>query len=213
VSILLIVEVMDWAPATLTHREHKVLMVLAEDCRDETRQTWRAIDSPDMLRRARLARWEMYAVIKALIEKQCLERSVAAAPGRRAKYRILHLAPLQDVAADPRHVTRQGNPDIDVSGISRQRVGDFPTDASGKSRRRPFIPSDPPELPPDPEQVLTQRAGGNGLGPGQDQQREEDQHQHLNGQEALRRLAARQAAEARTLRLAFSSTAPTGTDG
>jgi hypothetical protein len=220
VSILLIVEVMDWAPATLTHREHKVLIVLAEDCRDEARETWRSVASPDVLRRARVTRTEMYAVLKQLIDKKALERSVAAAPGRRAKYRIPRLTPL-NVSAETGHVTCQEKPDIDVSAepghVRRQRVRENQTNVSAKTRPLPFNSSEdlsPPELPPAPEQVLIQGAGSSGPGSAasQDQHLEEDQH--LNGQEALRRLALRQVAEAKAERLAFSSTAaPTGTDG
>jgi hypothetical protein len=226
VSILMIVEVMDWAPHTLTHREYAVLLVLAEDCRDNTRETWRSVASPDVLRRARVGRAQMYVVLGQLIAKGALERSVGAAPGRRAKYRIPRLTPL-NVSAEPGHVTCQQNRDIDVSAEPRhvkgQRVSRTETNVSADPRPLPFSPSEtliPPELPPVPEQVLIQRAGSSGPGPAadQDQHLEEDQErQHLNGHEALRRLAARQAAEAkaeRALRLAFSSTAAlTGTDG
>jgi hypothetical protein len=157
VSILLIVEVMDWAPPTLTHREHAVLLVLAEDCRNSTRETWRSVASPDVLRRARLSRTQMYVVLAALIGKGALERSVASAPGRRAKYQIPPLAPLAtgpvnrdvDVSPEPGHVAPSLVP---VSG----------TNASREPGPRPFNPSEtptPPELPPDPHKVLTQRAG------------------------------------------------------
>jgi hypothetical protein len=80
----------------------------------------------------------MFMVLAALIGKGALERSVASAPGRRAKYRIPPLAPL---------ATRPGIRDMDMSL---------------EPGPRPFNPSEtptPPELPPDPTRVLTQRAG------------------------------------------------------
>lgn len=156
-SILLIVEVMDWAPPALTHREYAVLLVLAEDCRDETRTTWRSVASPDVLRRARLSRTQMFMVLAALIEKGALERSVASAPGRRAKYQIPPLAPLG---------TCPVNRDMDASRkpgrVTGERVPVSGTNASRKPGPRPFNPSEtpiPPELPLDPSRVLTQRAG------------------------------------------------------
>jgi hypothetical protein len=90
VAIKLVTEVMDWAPP-LTHREHKVLMILAENARLSTRQTWDSVESPLMLRRARLTRAEMYAVIGALVAKGCLDKPVWGGRNHRAKYAIAHL--------------------------------------------------------------------------------------------------------------------------
>jgi hypothetical protein len=78
-AISLITEVMDWAPKTLTHREHKVLMILAEDARADSRIIWRSIESPQTLRRLRLSRTQLYVVIAALMAKGCLELVTQAA--------------------------------------------------------------------------------------------------------------------------------------
>ena len=67
-AIKLVTEVMDWAPP-LTHREHKVLMILAENARLPSRETWDSVESPRILRRARLTRAQMYAVIAALVDE------------------------------------------------------------------------------------------------------------------------------------------------
>lgn len=92
-AISLITEVMDWAPKTLTHREHKVLMVLAEDARAGSRVIWQSLESPQMRRRARLSRTQLYTVIGALVAKGCLEPLTPGGGGHVAKYRIPVLAP------------------------------------------------------------------------------------------------------------------------
>jgi hypothetical protein len=86
-AIKLVTEVMDGAPP-LTHREHKVLMILAENAQLSTRQTWDSVESPRILRRARLTRSQMYAVIAALVDKGCLEKPVWGGRNHRAKYAI-----------------------------------------------------------------------------------------------------------------------------
>lgn len=90
-AIKLVTEVMDWAPASLTHREHKTLIIFAENARAGTREIWDSVESPRMLRRARLSQREMYAVIAALVAKGCLEKPVWGGRNHRAKYAIAHL--------------------------------------------------------------------------------------------------------------------------
>jgi hypothetical protein len=98
-GIRLMAEVMDRAPATLTQREHKVLIILAEDAIDgepgerdgrgrEKRVTRQPPDSPIMLRRARVSRSQLYAIIAALMAKGCLQRVTAGGGGHPARYRI-----------------------------------------------------------------------------------------------------------------------------
>src|SRR6266568_2776921 len=82
---------MDWAPP-LTHREHKVLIILAENARLPSRETWDSVESPRILHRARLNRREMYVVLDALVSKGCVEKVVWGGHNHRAKYRIGHLA-------------------------------------------------------------------------------------------------------------------------
>ncbi|MFC7869676.1 hypothetical protein ACFUS2_00750 [[Kitasatospora] papulosa] len=84
----LYVEVLDYAPTTLTHREKLALSVLADDARDTTRITWSSVESEKILRRAQVSRAQIYAVIKALIEKDCLEKVSAGQKNGTAKYRI-----------------------------------------------------------------------------------------------------------------------------
>jgi hypothetical protein len=90
-AIKLVTEVMDWAPP-LTHREHKVLIILAENARLPSRETWDSVESPRILRRAQLTRSQMYAVIAELVKKGCLDKPVWGGRNHRAKYRIAHLA-------------------------------------------------------------------------------------------------------------------------
>jgi hypothetical protein len=86
VGIRLLVEVMGHAPDTLTHREHKVLMILAENARDATRQGWPGIEAnPEFVRRTRInSRSQRYEVIQALITKGVL-RHVAGARCMRSR--------------------------------------------------------------------------------------------------------------------------------
>jgi hypothetical protein len=98
-AIKLVTEIMDWAPP-LTHREHKVLIILAENARLSTRETWDSVESWHILHRARLTKREMYAVIAALVAKGCLEKPVWGGRNHRAKYRIAQLGPRPAGAAE-----------------------------------------------------------------------------------------------------------------
>ncbi|MET8765512.1 hypothetical protein [Streptomyces sp. NPDC004658] len=140
----LYVEVLDYAPTTLTHREKLALAVLADDARDSTRITWSSVESEKILRRAQVSRAQMYAVIKALIEKGVLEKVTAGQKHGKAKYRILPLQcpELPDTDDDP-----QGpdSPDTDES----QRPG-TPDPTAGVEG--PGIPdTDPPQGPENPD--------------------------------------------------------------
>lgn len=87
----LYVEVLDYAPTTLTHREKLALSVLADDARDSTRVTWSSVESAKILRRAQVSRPQIYEVIKALVKKGVLEKVAAGQKNGTAKYRILPL--------------------------------------------------------------------------------------------------------------------------
>jgi hypothetical protein len=108
----LYVEVLDYAPTTLTHREKLALSVLADDARDTTRITWSSVESEKTLRRAQVSRAQIYEVIKALIKKGCLERVSVGQKNGTAKYRILPLQcpELPDADAEPQH---PDSPDTD----------------------------------------------------------------------------------------------------
>ncbi|MGW3166949.1 hypothetical protein ACWC9Q_29645 [Streptomyces sp. NPDC001142] len=85
----LVTEVMNMAPATLTHREIWVLAVLAADAHDDTQETQTSMEDPEMLRRARVSRPQMYAVLKSLVAKGVVRRSAAGQRNRTAAYTLL----------------------------------------------------------------------------------------------------------------------------
>ncbi|MEU6222281.1 hypothetical protein [Streptomyces sp. NPDC047042] len=99
----LYVEVLDYAPTTLTHREKLALSVLADDARDSTRVTWSSVESEKILRRAQVSRPQIYEVIKALVKKGVLEKVAAGQKNGTAKYRILPLQSPQIPDADDDH--------------------------------------------------------------------------------------------------------------
>ncbi|MFB7228482.1 hypothetical protein ACFCY9_12270 [Streptomyces fimicarius] len=127
----LYVEVLDYAPTTLTHREKLALAVLADDARDSTRITWSSVESEKILRRAQVSRAQIYAVIKALIAKDCLERVSAGQKNGTAKYMIL---PLQ----------RQGNPDAEEDG---QRPDSADADEGPQPPETPDTDAQGPGIP------------------------------------------------------------------
>lgn len=107
----LVTEVMDMAPATLTHRETWVLAVLAADAHDDTRTTQSSVEAPTILRRARVSRPQMYAVLRALITKGVLKKSAAGQRNQAAAYALLPLdAEPQPVAARPAPTRRPAAP-------------------------------------------------------------------------------------------------------
>lgn len=90
-GIRLIVEVLQHAPTTLTHREKLLLVVLAEDANDKTRTTWNSVESPEILRGAKLSRAELYAVLKKLIAKGVVKKVGSGQKNAVAKYALLDL--------------------------------------------------------------------------------------------------------------------------
>lgn len=90
-GIRLIVEVLDHAPTTLTHREKLLLVALAEDANDESRQTWNSVASPKVQQRAQLSRTQLYDVLAAVVAKGVLKRITAGQKNARAKYEFLPL--------------------------------------------------------------------------------------------------------------------------
>ena len=87
------VEVLDYAPTTLTHREKLLLVVLAEDARDATRRTWNSIEDAKILRRAKVSRSQLYEIVKSLIAKDVLKKEQAGQKNGTAKYVLLPLGP------------------------------------------------------------------------------------------------------------------------
>jgi hypothetical protein len=135
----LYVEVLDYAPTTLTHREKLALAVLADDARDSTRITWSSVESAKILRRAQVSRAQIYAVIKALVAKGVLEKVAAGQKNGTAKYKILALQrpELPDIdepsqgpdSADTDDSQGPGTPDAEV-GLEGQGIADTDTTQS-----------------------------------------------------------------------------------
>jgi hypothetical protein len=144
-SIKLIVEVMDHAPTTLTHREKLLLVVLAEDANDKTRQTWNSVERPEILRRAKLTRQQLYEVIRSLIAKNVLKRVSAGQKHATAKYMILPLAPqCPEIPDTEPEVQSPENPDTETAQCPEIR------DLSVRESRTP-TPQPPHTHPPSPD--------------------------------------------------------------
>ncbi|MGW4950631.1 hypothetical protein [Streptomyces parvulus] len=120
----LVAEVMDMAPAMLTHREAWVLAVLAADAHDDTRTTQSSVEAPAALRRARVSRPQMYAVLKALTAKGVLKRAAAGQRNQAAAYTLLPLS------AEPRPAPARA-----ASAPSR------PAPQASPPRKRPAAPA------------------------------------------------------------------------
>ncbi|MFE6284394.1 hypothetical protein [Streptomyces sp. NPDC057877] len=140
----LYVEVLDYAPTTLTHREKLALSVLADDARDSTRITWSSVESEKILRRAQVSRPQIYEVIKALVKKGVLEKVTAGQKNGTAKYRILPLQCPELPDTDP---DAQGPDSADTD--EPQRPG---TPDPGPELEGPEIPdTDPAQHPETPD--------------------------------------------------------------
>lgn len=131
-GVRLIVEVLDYAPASLTPRERYVLIVMAESARDATRVCWPGIEDDEVfIRRSRLnSRSQRYAVLKALIEKGALENVVRGQKGIRAGYRIAAMAPVGAKLPAPQGPEKQ-DPDSSGQGPGNQDAENRDADAQG----------------------------------------------------------------------------------
>lgn len=140
----LYVEVLDYAPTTLTHREKLALAVLADDARDSTRITWSSVESEKILRRAQVSRPQMYEVLKALVKKSVLEKVSAGQKNGTAKYRILSLQcpELPDTDEDT-----QGPDSADTDDSQRQGTPDTGPELEGQG----FPDTEPPQHPGTPD--------------------------------------------------------------
>jgi hypothetical protein len=117
-GIKLMVEVLDYAPMTLTHREKLLLVVLAEDARDATRRTWNSIEDPKILRRAKVSRSQLYEIVKALIAKDVLKKEQAGQKNGTAKYVLLPLGPQCPEIPDTDESQCPENPDTEPASQS-----------------------------------------------------------------------------------------------
>ena len=170
-GIRLMVEVFDAAPQTLTYRELYVLLVLAENARDDTRQCWPGVeDNPDIIRRLRMRRSQRYDAIKALVAKGALVRVRRGQKHGRAVYGIPRFTAQgpetpdaeQDVSVPetgtPSESQRPANPDPEkdvsvrenrtLNGSQRPGFRVSASGFSGLSVRETRTPS--PQSPQDP---------------------------------------------------------------
>lgn len=140
----LYVEVLDYAPTTLTHREKLALAVLADDARDSTRITWSSVESEKILRRAQVSRPQMYEVLKALVKKSVLEKVSAGQKNGTAKYRILSLQcpELPDTGEDT-----QGPDFADTDDSQGPGTPDTGPELEGQG----FPDTEPPQHPETPD--------------------------------------------------------------
>ncbi|MFJ8992663.1 hypothetical protein ACIRQH_19980 [Streptomyces sp. NPDC102279] len=140
----LYVEVLDYAPTTLTHREKLALAVLADDARDSTRITWSSVESEKILRRAQVSRPQIYEVIKALVKKGVLEKVSAGQKNGTAKYRILALQSPELPDTDDE---TQGPDSADTDDPQRPGTPDTGPELEGQG----FPDTEPPQHPETPD--------------------------------------------------------------
>jgi hypothetical protein len=126
-SIDIIVEVMEHAPASLTAAERYALLVLAEDARMPSREVQHDIDDEYLLRRLRLSAASWANTRSSLVRKKVLEKVGGGHNGRRAKYRIPEFA-------DAMKVHRSGEPTGASSSTDSVNLQEELVHRSGESR-------------------------------------------------------------------------------
>ncbi|MEV8474882.1 hypothetical protein [Streptomyces sp. NPDC051173] len=130
VGIRLFVEVLDYAPDTLTWRERHALSVLAENANDATRECWPGIeDDPIIAHRMRLpGRSSRYEVVRALREKKALESVTTGRRGHRAVYRFPVMGPAKGPGTtDPLAEKGSGEPGHSVRELRTQSESKGPS--------------------------------------------------------------------------------------
>jgi DNA-binding MarR family transcriptional regulator len=155
VSIRLIVEVLDHAPADLTPSERLVLVVVAEGANDETREGWPGMDKissrtglqPDSVRRVLQRLAKRGIEIRVPIGKDKRGRLVFAHEGSRTRYRIPVLAPKrrdEDPTSQNQEAGRQSHHSDSRGGtVVPQRRDADPSEAGPQSRPFPQSPQSP----------------------------------------------------------------------
>lgn len=131
-SIELIVEVMDHAPAELTPGERYALIVLAEDARMPSREVWHDITDDYLLRRLRLSPRSWLNMRGELVKKKALEKIDGGHNGKRARYRI----PVLDPAM-------KGHPNGDPTDEDEPELGHRSGDPTAGKGHRSGDPTDP----------------------------------------------------------------------
>ncbi|GAB3209765.1 hypothetical protein GCM10027294_25480 [Marinactinospora endophytica] len=171
-GVRLIVEVLDYAPASLTPRERYVLIVLAEGARDHTRVCWPGVEDDErFIHRSRLkSRSQRYAVLKALVEKGVLENVRRGQKGVRAGYRIAPMAPegaalppfqgpgIRDADGLEGHVQGPGNQDAESRNGDAQGPGFRDSGSRFSGFRVPDSGTPSPQSPQSPHPGTRQEA-------------------------------------------------------
>ncbi|SFF11994.1 hypothetical protein SAMN05216251_108244 [Actinacidiphila alni] len=133
-GIRLIVEVLDHAPQTLSHRERLLLAVLAEDANDDTRITWGSVQSPTVRRRASLSRTQLYEVLKSLVAAGVLKKVAAGQKNATAKYELLPLDRQSPVERDADETSQSPAPqdtETPQRPVGRDAKGKFSVPQTG----------------------------------------------------------------------------------
>lgn len=127
-GIRLIVEVLDYAPSTLSHRERLLAVVLAEDANDDTRKTWGSVQSPAVRRRASLSRTQLYEVLKGLVAHGVIKKITAGQRNATAEYVFLPLdtqSPAERDTENPPQSPEPRDTDTVQSPAGRDPKGKF----------------------------------------------------------------------------------------
>jgi len=115
VGIRLIVEVLDYAPATLTHREKLLLVALAENADDNSRTTQGSVESAKILRSGMVRRSGLYDVLKSLTAKGAIKRETVGQRNAGAVYVFLPMASQCPSSPDTERCAQcPGFPDTDT---------------------------------------------------------------------------------------------------
>jgi len=152
VSIRLVVEVLDYAPEDLTPAERLVLVVLAEDANDGTREGWPGMDKisrrtglqPDSVRRVfqRLAKRGLE--VRVPIGKDKRGRLVFAHEGAKTTYRIPRFTPERRDQGPSTEAGPQSHHSSARGGtLVPQRRDAGPSEAGPQSRPSPQSPQSP----------------------------------------------------------------------
>lgn len=162
----LVFEVLDYAPATLTHREKLLLIVLADDANNQTRITYSSVQDPKILKRAHVSSSsQLYGALKGLIAKGALKKITHGQRNAMAKYVIMPLGPAQ--SPGNRDADESQGPGIQRSGSrnSTLRVPETGTPTvstdstlSNTSARKPASSKQREQQRPDVEAVCTHLA-------------------------------------------------------
>lgn len=166
-SIDIIVEVMDHAPANLTAAERYALIVLAEDARLPSREIKHDITDEYLLDRLRMSARSWLNMRGELVKKKAIEKVEGGHNGKRARYRIpvfneaMKSHPIGDPTdeSEPELGTENGDP----TSMKGHRIGESRVTESVTHTYIPRITpggSTSPTIPADPDGASNGGGGG-----------------------------------------------------